>query len=181
MLNVKVPGIPHSAYYTGPSTNKAGIFVKYAANATVALAPAGAAGGYQYARVGDMMVTPAVVADTLLGPVYPVKERHLSDMDSDLTLDTLTSGMYLTYFEGGEYETDNYGTITHSLFAPGKYLFLDASSLLTDVTGGAAVAIGIKDDNASFNSSYIATGMLWYRLLNFPVNPSGGTINVPTA
>lgn len=180
MLEIKQPGMRLSAYWdgTGDSSGNAkqGQFVKMNGLATAALGPTATAGGPKFAASGDKVVAVAVTADTLTGPVFPTKKYHFKLEDSDLTLDTLTSGEYLVYFKGGQYETDNYGAISAAA-AYGHYLFLDASGRLTTTTGGAAIATVIQKA-ATYDSNYSGAAMLWFEMLDFPVNPLGGSLSI---
>jgi hypothetical protein len=172
MLEIKQPGTRHSAYWDGiGGTVKQGQFVKMNGFATADLGPAGQAGAAKYAASGDAIVSLASGLDTVSKNVFPVKKYHFKPETSDLTLDPLNSGEFLVYYQGGEYETDIYGTISTN--PPyGAWLFLDANGKLTTTTGSAVVAEFIQKAS-TYDSSYTAAAMLWFRLLEFPVHLTG--------
>src|SRR3990167_2724377 len=168
MLEIKQPHWRWSAYYNGlnsggtATTLYRGMFVKISGKATGNYGPTATAGGPKYASSGDLLMTAARAADTETGPVFPVGYHITKEDGSDLDNDTLASGFEIVYYQGGEYETDQYGVVTGGTF--GVYLFLDNNSKLTTSSSGAAVAIWV-DQSSTFDSNYSATGMLWFRLL----------------
>lgn len=169
MISIKQPGQSYSAYWNGVGTSLTrGQFVKPAGKAAASYG----GGGPKYANTGDPLVTLAVAADTLLTPVYPVNKLLFKVDGADTSNDTIASGEYLGYYQGGQYETDVYGTIFAGA-AFGAFLFLDANSKLTTTTGGAAVGMIIEHAGTNFDSNYLATGLLWYEHFRFPVVVSG--------
>ena len=172
MLEIKQPGRRYSAYWDGVGTLNQGEFVYLNGKATADLGPTAKAGGPKYASSGDIIVSLATPTSSQTEAAYPVKHYHYKLEDADVDIDAMTSGMYLVYYQGGEYETDQYGAISDS--TPGKRLFLDTNGKLTDVTGVSSQVAVLIDRRTTFDSNFSATGMLWFRMLEWPVAPSGG-------
>jgi hypothetical protein len=125
----------------------------------------------RFAATGDTVVTIATSGTDLTWPCFPVNKLQFQKEDSDTSLDTIASGEYLIYFEGGEYETDRYGTMaTAAVF--GDPLYLDANGYLTTVTGVAGTAAtGPRATfiarKTTYDSNYGVTGMLWFRVRGY--------------
>lgn len=180
MLEVKIAGVRHSAHWdgglagsgaTGPTLYR-GMWVYENGVAATNLGPALNGGNLRtprFAAAGDRVVTIATSGTAATKKCYPVNkllfQREDSYLDNSSALDKIASGEYLIYFEGGEYETDRYGTIASSAKF-GDPLYLDANGYLTTATGAAlAVRATFIDHKSTYDSNYHVTGMLWFRVL----------------
>ena len=117
MLEVKKPGSPHSSY-AGEAFTKG----QFCYQAGTAVNPLGTAG---YSKTGSGVVRVAN-GFTVYGPgahfpvasgglvaakrVFPVDKLEYQPEGSDYSLRTIASGEGLIYWEGGEYETDQWST-----------------------------------------------------------------------
>jgi hypothetical protein len=176
MIFTKIPGLRHSAY-AGEELTK-GRFVYRAGTAAAANHPLGTAG---YSSVGDPYMLQAGttlrdlagavdVVGTLNDPgteytqgrvgalaaskgVYPCNKLEMQPEDADHDLETIASGESMIYYQGGQYETDQWShansaatTMTSASF--GDMLYLDSVGRLTReayyVVSGFAVARFIR-------------------------------------
>jgi len=176
-LEVKQPGRRLTAFWdgtkegsgTGPPVLQRGMMVTMNGKASADLGlNLNYAGVHtpRFARTGDPLVTIAATGWSTARQVFPVNKILFKREDADLTSDTITSGEYLILYDGGEYETDRYGTI-HINADYGWPLYVDANGKLTTVTGSPnnrPVAIFISS-GASFDSDYHAASMIWFRMI----------------
>jgi len=174
LLEVKQPGMRLSAFYDGNGgTLYQGLFVTPTGNATADLGGTGNRPGY--AQSGDALMTIATSGQTLMDsgstplltnkPCYPVKRLNYKLEDSDISLDTVSSGEYFVFFEGGEYETDRHAVTSASY---GDRLYLNGSGWLTTSTGTSNLipVATVVDYTSTFDTNYNSSGMLWFRLLH---------------
>lgn len=143
--------------------------------------PTAYAGKPGYASSGGQRYDAATSGDDIATAVYPFKKYHYTAEDGDVTLDTTVSGQEIVVYKGGEFETDQYNAlitiakVNAASIVPGALLYLDDSSQLTtgyDTTNRVprAMFLGLA---STFNSSYAAKSMMWFRMLPQPQIPSG--------
>jgi hypothetical protein len=184
MIFTKIPGLRHSSHAGEPLTK--GRFVFRGGTVTAANHPLGTAG---FSSVGDNYVLPAVgltlydlasavnAGVTLADPgiaftqprvgalaapkgVYPCNKLEFQPEDADHTLEAIASGERMMYYQGGQYETDQWShensaatTMTGASF--GDMLYLDNLGRLTRenyyVVSGYAAArfIQMSDEPAT--------------------------------
>jgi hypothetical protein len=114
-----------------------------------------------------------------LGSVVGIFDKlHYKIEDSDLTLDSVSSGQGIVVYRDGFFETDQYD-FTVPLASVGQRLYLNAAGTLC--TGGGnpsvparAIYWGTKDQfkasvmgdtPTSFDSNYSVTGMIYIQVL----------------
>jgi len=159
------------------TTVKDGYFVKLAGvwSSAQAAAITTYAGKPGWASANDMLYTVATSGDTWTNPCYPFKRYHFQPESSDTAIDYATSGESVVVFTAGEFETDQYAAAITANMAVGSLLYLDSAGKLTSgqqlqasPSAGRPVAqfLGFNNNSPnSFDSNYMASGMLWFRLL----------------
>jgi len=173
MLEVKIPGIRVGRAYAGEDMTKgkwvtlSGTFDQSDIDTIVAAHPeqANAAG---FAKVGSAKVLLAAGETTL--PAFPVNKLILQPEDAEADLDTITAGEGVIYYVGGEYETDQFTTVTGTGAAPGDFLKLDANSKLAEeadpaVQTTASVAIMATKTEGLDSLTGAVLDRVWFRMI----------------
>lgn len=143
MLEVKVPGERITGYngMDAATTVAKGVFMYNAGAFAAAHLPLGTPG---YASTGDSprMLKANGMTHSGFG-VFPVSKLILQTQGSDQSLDTIASGARLTFYIGGEFETDEYdATVSGVGAAPGDKLWLNSSGQISLSTGTGAAPAG---------------------------------------
>lgn len=176
LLEIKQPGRRLSSFFDGNGgTLYQGLWVTPTGHCTASAGLGGSSFRPGFAQTGDSLMTIATSGQTLFDsgstplltnkPCYPVKRLNYKLETSELNLDTIASGEYFVYYEGGEYETDRHALTSPSTVTYGTKLYLNGSGWLTDTTGTSnlhPVAMAI-DYVASHDTNYHASGILWFR------------------
>jgi hypothetical protein len=139
MIWPKIPGIPRTGYNTADAdtTIKPGMFMYIAGAVAATDLPVGTAG---YSSAGDLKLALANHTTVSGNGAFPVNSLILQTENSDYALETIASGRGVIFYEGGEYETDQYNSTCSGLgVTPGTKLYLDGSGLIS--TSGTAVLI----------------------------------------
>jgi hypothetical protein len=142
MIEVKVAGLRLTGFNGNNTTVAKGSFM-YKAGSFVATAgthdPPGTFGN---ANVGDLRMLPATQYTHSGFGVFPVNKLILQREGADQDLDTIASGTSLIYYQGGQYETDEYDITVSGVSATnpskaGVQLWLNSTGQIAEGTGGA--------------------------------------------
>lgn len=176
MIEVKIPGLRHGqayiagAYRKGSFVKKDGVFSQSDIDAL------GAANSNKpgYAKVGSMKLTQVTAAAAgQAGEVYPINKLIFKPEDSDASMDLIPAGSGVIFYEGGEYETDQYTGVAGAGSAFGDPLEITAAGQLTESAEAAGsnqiVAEVVKVTTGdSYNHDVMgadgAKDRLWFRL-----------------
>lgn len=172
MLEVKIPGIRVGTAYAGEDLTKgtwvkaSGTFSQGDLDTIHAVYPAqkNAAG---FANVDSEKVMLAVLGDVL--PCFPVNklERQPEDADSN----SIIRGEGVIYYVGGEYETDQFTSVSGTGAAFGDFLKIGASGKLveeasatTKTTASKATVVRMTHGIDSLTGDVL--DRLWFRMLS---------------
>jgi hypothetical protein len=135
MLEVKRPGVRHSGFSGAGAAVAKGVFMYRAGVFSANDYPPGTFGN---ANVGDGPKMLLADNHTHSGyGVFPVDKLIFRTDGANQDLDMIPSGTSLIYYQGGEYETDEYDiTVSGTGAAPGNKLWLNASGQIA-LSGGA--------------------------------------------
>lgn len=179
MIEVKIPGIRHGqayiagAYYKGSFVKRDGVF----SSADIDALPTGQKNKPGYASAGDLKLTQVTSAAAgQRGTVYPINKLLFQPEDSDSDHDLIAAGSAVIFYQGGEYETDQYLDVSGT--AGGDYgdnLEITVSGKLTEsAEADSSTQIVAKVIKQTFGDNYTdevkgyehAKDVLWYALLN---------------
>ena len=111
MIEVKIPGIRHGmayvagAYYKGSFVKRDGVF----SSADITALPTGQKNKPGYAKEGSMKLTQVTSAAAgQRGLVYPINKLLFMPEDADSDQDLIPAGAGVIYYQGGQYETDQF-------------------------------------------------------------------------
>jgi hypothetical protein len=155
-------------YLGGTTAISAGQFV--AASGTFSAAVN--SGKPNYAESGDFKWVIADSGVCAIASGYALvgvadKLNYRSD-SSDLTLDSIATGLGIIVYTEGTFDTDVYGTIADATVI-GTQLYLDANGKLTTTRSASdqvprATFLG-KKTSGNFDSNYQATGWVMFKIL----------------
>jgi hypothetical protein len=142
MILPKIPGTRHNGFNGMEAANPVnkGRFMYNAGQFLATHAPIGTA-GFSNLNDGPRMLT--ANATTSGVGVFPVNKLILQLEGADQALDTIASGASLIFYEGGQYETDEYDvTVSGTGTVPGDKLWLNANGQITLTASATALSIG---------------------------------------
>lgn len=179
MIEVKIPGIRHGmayvagAYAKGSFVQKDGVF----SQSDIDGLPTGQKSKPGYASVGDNKLTQVTSAAAgQRGLVFPINKLVFKPEDSDSDLDTIAAGASCIFYQGGQYETDQYTSVSGTGGVYNDNLEIGASGKLVESaeadTSTQVVAKVIKltlsdsyvDDVLTITDQY-DKDRLWFELL----------------
>lgn len=186
MIEPKIPGIRHGmgyiagAYYKGSFVKMDGEF----SSSDITALPTGQKNKPGYASAGDLKLTQVTSAATgQRGLVFPINKLNYKPEDSDTSLDLIDAGASVIYYQGGQYETDQFLAVSGTAGGDfGDNLEITVSGKLTesaqDDTSTQVVAkvikmtysdMGYNDDFFGEESVVMndrwSRDSLWYQLL----------------
>ena len=177
MIEPKVPGLRSgrgyiaAAYYKGSFVKMDGVFT---ANEIAAL-PTGQKSIPGYASTGPLKLTQVTSAAAgQRGMVFPINKLIFKPEDSDSDSELIPAGSSVIFYEGGEYETDQFLDVSGTDSDFGDNLEITVSGKLTETTEtDDSTQIVAKVIGISYGDSYNDEVMgqnhtkdrLWYKLL----------------
>ena len=177
MIEVKIPGIRHGqayiadAYYKGSFVEKDGVF----SSADIDALPTGQKNKPGYASEGSMKLTQVTSAAAgQRGRVFPINKLIYKPEDADSDNDLIAAGSSVIYYEGGQYETDQYLEVSGTAGGDfGDLLEITVSGKLTETSTTGTDSEVAEVIKMSFGDDYNDDVMgeqhekdrLWYRLL----------------
>lgn len=178
MIEVKIPGVRHGmayiagAYYKGSFVKMDGVFSQSDINAL----PTGQKNIPGFASVNSLKLTQVTAAaDGQRGLVYPINKLVYQPEGSDASLDLIPAGAGVIFYQGGQFETDQFLAVSGTAGGDfGDNLEITVSGKLTESseadTSLQVVAKVVKmtfgDDYTDDVKGYMHDkDLLWYTLL----------------
>ena len=178
MIEPKIPGMRHGmayiagAYYKGSFCKKDGVF----SSSDITNLPTGQKNKPGYAKAGDLKLTQVTsTADGQRGTVFPINKLIFKPEDSDSDDDLIPAGASVIYYQGGQYETDQYLEVSGTSGGDfGDNLEITVSGKLTESSyTDESQYIVAKVIKMTFGDSYNHDNLgeqhekdrLWYELL----------------
>jgi hypothetical protein len=171
MLEVKIPGIRHGLGYAGEDLQK-GTWVRPSGTfssgdittiQTTSPAQANAAG---FANAGDIKIMQSVLGD--VQPSFPVNKLQIAPEDADS--DDILAGEGVIYYIGGEYETDQYTSVSGTGGGPGDFLKIGNSGKLVEETTPSTVTTSSVAQVVrmfhGIDANNVVRDRLWFRMIN---------------
>lgn len=179
MIEVKIPGIRHGMayiagdYYKGSFVKRDGVFTQ----ANIDALPTGQKSVPGWASVGSPKLTQVTSAAAgQRGTVFPINKLLFAPEGADSASDLILAGSGVIYYQGGQYETDQFLNVSGTAGGDfGDNLEITVSGKLTESaeadSSTQAVAKVIKmtfgDDYTDEVKGYMhAKDVLWYELLS---------------
>ena len=178
MIEVKIPGIRHGMAYIAADYKK-GSFVKRDGVFTSGEIDALTAGQKNvpgFASTGSLKLTQVTSAAAgQKGTVFPINKLIFKPEDSDSDSDTIAEGSGVIYYQGGQYETDQYTAVSGSAGGDfGDNLEIASAGQLTESSeGNESTQVVAKVIKTTFGDEYddVVKGeqyekdVLWFELV----------------
>lgn len=179
MIEVKIPGIRHGRAYIaadyakGSFCKKDGVF----SSVNIAALPAGQKDvpGFAYAGAAKLTQVGTAAAGHR-GTLFPINKLLFKPEGSDSTDDTISAGSGVIFYQGGQYETDQYTAISGTAGGDfGDNLEVTTAGKLTETSqNDASTQIVAKVIVTTFGDEYndevkgtkYEKDVLWYELLS---------------
>lgn len=160
MIEVKVRGLALTAFNGHHTDVPKGRFMYKSGEFTSSHHPTG---DFGMSSVGDIRM---LLADQYTHSgfgVFPVNKLILQTEGADQNLDVIASGASLIYYQGGQFETDEYDiTVSGVGTTKGSKLWLNASGQISLVANAAAATWGLPPLGEVVNVSPFPATSRWF-------------------